>query len=69
MKHARFGNAHPHTALPFVVEHVGGINKEGMLFFRVCWDAAEGKLNARASRLPSWSSRGPLTSPAVTIGS
>ena len=28
-KHARYGNAHPHTVLPFVVEHEGGINKGG----------------------------------------
>ena len=35
-KHARYGNVHPHTVLPFVVEHAGGINKEGMQFFRMC---------------------------------
>ena len=30
MRHARYGDVHPHTVLPFVVEHAGGINKEGM---------------------------------------
>ena len=49
---------HPHTVLPFVVEHAGGINKEGMQFFRMCRDAADNKLNARASDLSSWSSKG-----------
>ena len=29
MKHARYGNVHPHTVLPFVVEHAGGINNLG----------------------------------------
>ena len=62
MKHARYGNVHPRahtcTVLPFVVEHAGGINKEGMKFFRMCWDAADNKLNTRASDLPSWSSKG-----------
>ena len=48
---------HPHPVLPFVVEHAGGINKEGMRFFRMCGDAADNKLNARASGLPSWSSK------------
>ena len=50
---------HPHTVLPFVVEHAGGINKEGMQFFRMCLDAADSKLNTRASGLPSWPSKGP----------
>ena len=50
---------HPHTVLPFVVEHAGGINKEGMQFFRMCRDAADNKLNTRASDLSSWSSKGP----------
>ena len=59
MKHARHGNVHPHTVLPFVVEHAGGINKEGIQFFRMCRDAADNKLNARASDLSSWSSKGP----------
>ena len=36
MKHARYGNVHPHTVLPFVVEHAGGINKEGMQLSRRC---------------------------------
>ena len=63
MKHARYGNAHPHTALPFAVGHSGGTNKEpeGMQFFRMCRDAADNnscKLNTRASDLPSWSSEG-----------
>ena len=58
MKHAGYGNLHPHTVIPFVVEHAGGINKEGMQFFRMCRDAADSKLNARASGLPSWSSKG-----------
>ena len=48
---------HPHTVLPFVVEHAGGINKEGMQFFRMCRDAADNKLNTRASDLSSWSSK------------
>ena len=53
MRHAmaRCGNVHPRTLLPFVVEHPGGINKEGMQFFRMCRDAADSKLNARASGL------------------
>ena len=40
--------------------HAGGINKdpEGMQFFRMCWDAADNKLNTRASGLSSWSSKG-----------
>ena len=38
MEHARYGGVHPHTVLPFVVEHAGGINKEGMQFFRMCRD-------------------------------
>ena len=61
MKHAGYGNAHPHTVLPAVVEHAGGINKEGiaMQFFRMCRDAADKKLNTRASALPSWSSKRP----------
>ena len=58
MKHARYGNVHPHTVLPFVVEHAGGINKEGMQFYRMCRDAADNKLNTRASGLSSWSSKG-----------
>jgi len=58
MKHARYGNAHPHTVVPVVVEHAGGINKEGMQFFRMCRDAAVNKPNTRASDLPSWSSKG-----------
>ena len=62
MEHARYGDVHPHTALPFVVEHAGagGINcnKEGMQFFRMCRDAADSKLNTRASGLPSWFSKG-----------
>ena len=58
MRHARYGDVHPHMVLPFVVEHAGGINKEGMQFFRMCWDAANNKLNARASSLSSWSSKG-----------
>ena len=58
MKHARYGDVHPHTALPLAVEHAGGINKEGMQFFRMCRDAADSKLNARASGLSSWSSKG-----------
>ena len=60
MKHARYGNVHPHTVLPFVVEHAGGINKEGVQFFRMCRDAADNKLNTslRASGLSSWSSKG-----------
>ena len=49
MEHAMYGNVHPHTALPFVVEHAGGIIKGGMRFFGMCGDAADSKLNARAS--------------------
>jgi len=41
------------------VEHAGVIHKEGMQFFRMCRDAADRKLNPRASDLPSWSSKGP----------
>ena len=63
MKHDRYGNVHryPHTvlaALPFVVEHAGGINKGGMQFFRMCRDAADNKPNTRGSVLSSWSSKG-----------
>ena len=39
-----------------MVEHAGG-NKEGMQFFRTCWDAADDKLNVRSSDLSSWSSK------------
>ena len=69
MKHARYGNVHPRTVLPFVVEHAGGINKEGMQFFRMCWDAVDSKLNTRASDLSSdpGPARGSLTFPAVTV--
>ena len=51
---------HPRTVLPFMVEHAGGINnyKEGMKFFRMCRDAADNKLNTRASGLSSWPSKG-----------
>ena len=35
MEHSAHGNANPRTALPFVVEHTGGINKEGAQFFRM----------------------------------
>ena len=45
MVHARHGDVHPHTALPLVVAHAGGIKKEGMQFFRMCRDAADNKLN------------------------
>ena len=41
MKHAKYGNVHPRTAPPFVVEHAGGINKEGMQFCRMYRDAAD----------------------------
>ena len=41
MEHSRHGDGHPHTVLPFVVEHAGGINKEGMQFSRMCRDAAD----------------------------
>ena len=58
MEHARYGDVHPHTALPFVVEHAGGINKERMQFFRMRRDASDNKLNTRVSGLPSWSSKG-----------
>ena len=52
------GNVHPHTALPFLVEHTGGINAGGMQLFQMCRDAADSTPNARASGLPSWSSKG-----------
>ena len=60
MKHAGYGNVHPHTALPYAVEHAGGINKGGMQFFKMRRDEADNKLNTRASGLPSgsWSSKG-----------
>ena len=58
MKYARYGNVRPHTVLPFVVEHAGGINKEGAQFFRMCRDAADRTLNTRARDLPSWSRKG-----------
>ena len=41
-----------------VVEHAGGINKEGRQFFRMCRDEVDNKLNTRASDLSSWSSKG-----------
>ena len=59
MAHARYGNAHPHTVLPFVAEHAVGINKGGMQFFGMCRDASDSKLNTGASDLPSWSSKMP----------
>ena len=61
MKHARYGDVHPHTVLPFVVEHAGGINKEGTQLFGMCRDAADNKLNTRASGLSSWPGKGPST--------
>ena len=68
MMHARYGNVHLHMVLPFVVAHAGGINKEGMQFFSMCQDAADNKLNARASDLSSWVSKGFSNCfPAVTI--
>jgi len=51
----------------FVVEHEGGINKEGMQFFRMCRDAADNKLNARASDLSSWSRKGPSNFPLQSL--
>ena len=48
----------PCSSIPFVFEHAGGINKEGMQFFRMCRDAADNKLNTRASNLSSWCSKG-----------
>ena len=60
MQHAMYGNVLPHTVLPFVVGHAGGINKEGMQFFRMCRDATDNKLSTRASNLSSWSSKGSL---------
>ena len=48
---------HPRTAMPFVVAHAGGINKDGMQFFIIRRDAADSKPNARASGLSSWSSK------------
>ena len=35
-KHRKYGNMLPHTMLPFVVEHAGGINKDGIESFRTC---------------------------------
>ena len=73
MKHAGYGNVHPRTVLPFVVEHAGGINKGGMQLFEMCRDAAD---NAQAEYkgerprpvlVASWSSKGgSLNFPAVT---
>ena len=54
-----YGNVHPHKVPPFVVEHAGGINKEEMRFFWMRQDASDNNLNARASGLSSWSSKGP----------
>ena len=47
MKHARYGDVHPHmyTVPPFVVEHPGGTNKEGAQFSKMCRDTADNKLN------------------------
>ena len=60
MKHARYGDVHPHmyTVPPFVVEHPGGTNKEGAQFSKMCRDTADNKLNTRVSDLSSWSSKG-----------
>ena len=72
MKHARYGNAHPRTVLPFVVGHAGGIINGGMQFFRMYRDAADSKPNAIAiaraiasdlAGLSSWSSKGPTPRP------
>ena len=53
---------HTRPVLPFVVElwlsMPGGINKEGMQFFKMRRDAADSKRNARVSDLSSWSSKG-----------
>ena len=45
----RDGNHVLVDVVPYVVEHAGGINKEGMQFFRMCRDAADSKFDARAS--------------------
>ena len=41
-----------------LVEHAGGINKEGMQFFGMCRDAPDSKLIAGAGGLSSCSSKG-----------
>ena len=51
----------------FVVEHAGGINKEGVQFFKISRDAAGSKLNTRASGLPSWSRKGPSNFPLQSL--
>ena len=33
-------------------------DREGMQFFRMCRDALDSKIDARARDLPSWSSKG-----------
>ena len=57
-KHRKCGNVLPHTMLPIVVEHVGGINKEGMELFRMCRKKALNKLHAKETEASTWSSRG-----------
>ena len=42
-----------------MVEHAGGINKEGMQSIRMCRDDADSKLFARTINPSSWSSKGP----------
>ena len=57
-KYCKSGNVLPHTMLPFVVEHAGGINKEGMGFFRRCRKKALNKLHMKETVASTWSSRG-----------
>ena len=44
--------------LPFVVEHAGSINKDGMEFFRRCRKKALNKLHVKETEASTWSSRG-----------
>ena len=60
-KHRKYGNVLPHTMLPFVVEHAGGINKEGMEFFRRCRKKAVNKLHVKETEAPLGPARGSRT--------
>ena len=57
-KHHKYGHFLPPTMLPFVVEHEGGINKEGMECFRSCRQKALNTLVVRETAASTWSNRG-----------
>ena len=58
-----YGHVHPHTLLPFVVEHAGALGKEAMgLFFsyrkKAKYINKENGLPASVNGISTWSSRG-----------